>query len=201
MSITGPTWDLKKEVSMDWKSLADKIAHWVLTLSSEPGELAELRRTGLHGAFSVPFLKLMVTVVEPLVPPPKSSDKRERYYRDFAIVARCAVLLARMHEQDASLGRTLAKTGYSEQRLLRLLRAKGEILEHEIGACALWLSRHEGEGHKIDLADIIALVMDEDTKWADDGRLAIARGYFREIEPMASGKKPQEEALGIHPTA
>ena len=182
---------------MDWKSLANEIAHWVLTVSSAPGELAELRRAGLHSAFSVPFLKLMVTVVEPLRPPPSSPELRERYYRDFATIARSAALLASMHDEKGSLGRALAKTGYSEHRLLRLLRTKGDILEHEIGACALWLSRHEEEGVKISLADVIALVLEQDTKHAEDVRLKIAQDYFREIEQMALGKEPGEQASAI----
>jgi hypothetical protein len=179
---------------MDFRSLANKIVDWVLTISSDPGQLAELRRTGFRSIFSVPFLKLMVSVVEPLYPPPKSPEGRERYYRDFATIARSAAVLAVLHNPKASLGTALASTGYSEQRLLRLLRAKGDILEHEIAACSLWLSREGPDVVRIDFKDIVALVIAQEGKLAEQIRLDIAQQYFKEIERASLGKKPQDEA-------
>ncbi len=57
-----------------------------------------------------------------------------------AIIQGIALMAPRAHEKEASPGRVLADTGYSEPRFVRLLRAEGDGLSVETRTVCRWLA-------------------------------------------------------------
>lgn len=123
----------------------------------------------------------------------RSGDRAERA---FAVVLNGMALMApKPHEGgkdpkrrwEHSAGAVLARTGYSEPRFIRLLRADHVTLALEIGAACRWL-RAKGETvNWIGFARfILARLTAPDGETAEDLTHRLSRDYFRALSKSKS---------------
>ena len=155
---------------------------------SGAGTLAGLRRIGDHDELPAAFWHFYLrTVPEPWREP--GGRVVERIDRAWAGIVRAMVEMApRPHSFDRPLGRALAATDYSEDRFVRLLRARDGDLHRELRAAGAWLAR---AGVKANWEQPAHLVLGGisprlDTRHPDGLRHQIARDYFRETSKRQS---------------
>lgn len=155
------------------------------------GDRAALRRLG-HGATpDGPFWRLVACCA------PEAFDD-VRLERALATVVRCMALAVPFHApepgEQRTMGRALAETGFSEDRLRRLLRSDRERLEHELGVVARFVQA-KGPLARFDWTDALWLLLTADT--ADErSRARIARDYYRTLHPATQAAETGAEEAG-----
>ena len=158
---------------------------------SGTGTLAELRRIGDHDELPAAFWHFYLRVVPGSWREP---DGRvvERIDRAWAGLVRAMVEMApRPHSFDRPLGRALAATDYSEDRFVRLLRARGRDLHHELRIAGSWLDRANVKANWEQPAHLLlgGISPRLDTRHPDGLRHEIARDYFREASKRQSANQ------------
>lgn len=99
------------------------------------GPLAALRRIAPGTGLPPDFWRVLMSCV------PDELRMGAQAERAWALIINGIALMApEPHRSNAWPGRVLAETGYSEPRLVRLLRAEGEELFHEARIAGLWLA-------------------------------------------------------------
>ncbi len=160
-------------------SIAEIVGRLVHAMNENlpPGDLAQLRRLDINDPSSPAFYKLMLDMVEPQYDLPAGGEPRDRAERRWAAVFRAVARMAGLHRPNRGLGEALAASGFSELRLVRLLKARGEPLFDEIRTCTQYLS---SKSESCDLTDIARLILILEPNRAEHHRRSIARSYFRQ---------------------
>ncbi|MGB5948198.1 MAG: type I-E CRISPR-associated protein Cse2/CasB [Parvibaculum sp.] len=159
-------------------TLATTIGRLTARLSGErndPGELAALRRL-VTGEKNAVFWRVLTNEV-----PDEFASGRIEEDLWAALLASFALLAPLGNGRGETIGGALATTGYSEPRLLRLLRADRERIADEVTAAARWLSAH---GRSCDWLELARFVFSRiQSTEGSDHRTArkIARDYFTAI--------------------
>jgi CRISPR system Cascade subunit CasB len=95
------------------------------------------------------------------------------------IVAGIAIMSRNPHNPRQPVGSVLAESGYSENRLERLLAAKEDMLHVFVLRTARFLAAH---GEAVNWNDFARLVLSQDLESSDVARHAIARDYYRHLK-------------------
>jgi CRISPR system Cascade subunit CasB len=140
------------------------------------GDVAELRRLDPRDPASPAFFKLMLSMVEPSLDLPPDGPTRDAVERRWAAVFQTTATLAGLHQPQRRLGDALAAAGYSELRLVRLLRAQPEMLPREVRTCSHFLA---AKAEPSNLAELARLLVTTDPDKSGSLRRGIARAYYR----------------------
>ncbi len=161
-----------KAPGQELKTTIGRLAARLAGAYIDPGEIAALRRLA-GGEKNAAFWRVLTREVPEDL---SSGEVREDAWA--ALLAAFALLAPLGSGRDEPVGRVLAETGYSEPRLLRLLRADQERVGNEIVAAARWLAAHGRSCNWLELARFALWWTSSDK--GSDRRSArkIARDYF-----------------------
>lgn len=140
--------------------------------SVSSGDRAELRRISPDRPFTPALWKLLLDMGQHEAP---RWIRQERWERRWATLLMGLAFCAELHDYDRRLGSALAEAGYSELRLVRLLRAEGEQLETHIRRLAQYLHSKQQAANWGEVANLLFYQSGET---AEKVRLGIARSYF-----------------------
>jgi CRISPR system Cascade subunit CasB len=103
------------------------------------------------------------------------------------LVAGIALMHPSPHQSDLPAGQVLAKAGYAESRLERLLAAEDETLETLLLRAARFLA---AKGAPLNWTDFARLLLaGRDSGQREAARLRIARDFYRELDLNDKDKK------------
>lgn len=156
-------------------SVVGRVAHAIDRVLPS-GDVAQLRRLDARNPSSPAFYRLMLSTVEPNLDLRSDGPARDSADRRWAAVFQAAATLSGLHQINRRLGDALRAAGYSELRLVRLLRAQGDTLFKEIRTCAYFLS---AKAEACNLADLARLLIVTDAENSESLRREIARAYYR----------------------
>ncbi len=142
---------------------------------ADPGEIAALRRAGAGTSSPVFWRVLMADVPEELRKGHAGESLWAGLFTAFAVLAPLG------SGRGEALGKALAETGYSELRLVRLLRADSAAMAGELATAARWLV---AKGRAADWRDFAEFALSRLDLGADSDHPAarhIARTYFRAV--------------------
>lgn len=142
------------------------IQHIATSPSLGKGDIASLRRMDVDAGYPAVYWKIKTQLV-----PDVSDDiiTRMRLAEGFKVAA----ILRDLHG-ESPLGIVLAETGYSEMRLSRLLRVRGQILFNEVQAAARFL---KSKGRKVRVDQLADLILVPSEKLKQD----IASSYYLKV--------------------
>lgn len=147
-----------------------------------PGELAQLRRLRPEAPDQPAFWRILSEWISPGTFLPQDVE-----YRWAITLTGLARLASIGHDRTRPLGTALAQAGYSEGRLMRLLRTDGPRFADLVRqACAFLASR----GNPVDWGSLAAFVLTTDPEKAEDFRRRVARDYYRELYRNDKGRNP-----------
>ncbi len=150
--------------------------------NADLGERAELRRLARGGTNQAFWRVLMTEVPEELTAGKASEDLWA------ALLAAFALLAPLGSGRQEKLGKALGETGYSEPRLLRLLRAEAGDIRDELVTAAQWLVAHGRAADWLDLANFVFSRRDREAGSDHPAARRIARDYFTAVSRI-EGKK------------
>ena len=133
-----------------------------------PGERAELRRLDVAHPHSPAFWKVMSIWVE-------SSQTPESETRWAIVLSGFARMGLQLNKRGVRLGQALYNAGYSESRLLKLLRAKGPTFADTVRRLCSFLA---AKAEPVDWVDLARFILTADEQKADEVRRHIARDYY-----------------------
>lgn len=140
-----------------------------------PGDLAELRRISPSDPGCPAFWRILGQEVEPAGLLPKGEARRLEAERHWATILASMALMVGLHQIGRKPGEALAQAGFSELRLTRFLRARGEGLEDALLGIARFLA---SKGESVDWAPLAELIRYQDQTHGELIRRAIARDYY-----------------------
>lgn len=165
--------------------LRDTVAKLAAFLHSDAGHrsAAELRRLPPAQPDQPAFFRIATGWLEPagLLPAEHDGNARLAAESAWGTILRAMAHLVGLHSAAASLGRGLAEAGFSEPRLLRLLRSSDDTLSALVRVSAHQLA---ATGTRIDQAELAWLVC-SDTSSAEareSARRRIATDFYRHLE-------------------
>ncbi len=160
------------------------VGSWIAIVENEldPGGVADLRRLDPDRPSSPTFWRL--------VAPIDHAGDRQENERRWAVVLRTLAQLRGLHHPGAYVGRKLAQSEIHERRLLRLLRARGESLAHELRTIGHLLA---AKSVRLDVAGLAMLVFSDGKSWGEDVRRCVARDFYR-AKTMKTRAKAGEKA-------
>ena len=133
-----------------------------------PGERAELRRLDVAHPHSPAFWKIMTAWIGP-------AQTLESETRWAIVLSGFARLGPPLHKRGARLGRALANAGYSELRLLKLLKVKGPTFADAVRRLCGFLA---AKAEPVDWIELARFILTTDEQKADELRRNIARDYY-----------------------
>ena len=151
-----------------------RVAHAIDRILS-PGDVAELRHLAPSDPFAPAFFKLMASIVDPDQKLSAEGRTRDIIEHRWASFFQAAATMRGMHNPARKLGNALASAGYTELRLVRLLRARDNTLFKEIRTCAHFLA---AKAQTCDLTDLAHLLLVTNTEQAESIRRTVARAYY-----------------------
>jgi CRISPR system Cascade subunit CasB len=136
------------------------------------GDLAALRRLDPDRANAPDFWRLLASAV-----PPERIHGPEDERRWALIIHAMALMVPNHHDANARVGRALFEAGYSEQRLGRLLDARGAQFRALVPRLCRQLAH---KAQPLDWRELGRLILaaDRNEEKAETIRLAIARAYY-----------------------
>jgi len=156
-------------------TIAARVIHTVTSVLSS-GDVAELRRLKSSNPFSPAFFKLMMSCVSSTGYNTGTAVAESENDSNWAAFFQVVALTAGLHNRALNLGEALARAGYSELRLFRLLRSQGDTLHKETRTCARFLA---SKGQSCDLTAFARILLTSNPDSASLVRKTIARGYYR----------------------
>lgn len=154
--------------------IANAMAHGAIS----PGDLADLRRVSPESPDRPAFWRILHAWVSPAIPPDQESPWA-------VVLSGLARLAPTGHRRHRRLGEALATAGYSEGRLLKLLRTRTQSPTfHAIvrRTCAFLAAKAE----PIDWAEFATFVLVADADKAEELRRNIARDYYSKANQEAN---------------
>ena len=155
-------------------SLVARIAH-VFEKRFSPGERAELRRMSPEDPGCHAFWHIVAQDLEPSGLLPGGEHARLESERRWAVVLSGMAVMQGLLQTGRKPGHALAEAGFSEQRLVRLLRARRETLEDALHGVARFLA---SKGETVDWGPLAQLILHQDGEYGERVRRAIARDYY-----------------------
>jgi len=160
----------KKRTSDVVQKIAQAMKH---ELSS--GDLASLRRITPDQPYCAPLWRLLIgSIPDSWLEGPDFETKEARW----ACVVMGMSQAPELHNPTVRLGSALAQCGWSELRLIRLLRERDTALFQQVRLVASFLS---SKGQCANWEDIAALVLNQEGDWAGRHRHRVARDYYRQL--------------------
>lgn len=139
-----------------------------------PGDVAALRRLAPDSPWCPAFWRIAAGFLEP-ARQLGGGPNREEAERRWAVILSILAHASSLHTPSKPLGAALAEAGFSEMRLLQLLRAEAASLL----AAALQAARFlAAKGQEADLAQLADLVLSDGKPHADEVRRRVARSYY-----------------------
>lgn len=136
------------------------------------GDLAELRRISPDAPFTPTLWKVLLSLDLAESPHWMNQENWERRWATLMMgMAHCAGL----HDFHIPLGRALFDAGWSELRLVRLLRSKDDALEKEVRRVAQYLA---SKAQPANWTDIARLLFYQSGETGESIRLGTSRSYF-----------------------
>lgn len=155
-------------------SVVARIAH-AFEKRLSPGERAELRRMSPEDPGCPVFWRIMAQDLEPAGLLPGGESARLESERRWAAVLSGMAVMQDLLQTGRRPGHALAEAGFSEQRLVRLLRARRETLEDALQGVARFLA---SKGEAVDWGPLAQLILQQDEERGESIRRAIARDYY-----------------------
>lgn len=142
------------------------------------GDAAELRRMRPSDPSAPAFWKVVVEKLEPAGALPEYASNRAERERRWAVILNGLAHLGELHQPGQRFGASLAQAGYSESRLVRLLRSRGEQLLDEARLATRYLVAHRVQ---TDATRLAWLVLSEGRSDEEEARRGLARDYYRTL--------------------
>lgn len=150
-----------------------------------PGALAELRRDRDRPVPSASFWSLAAR----FVPEGGGGRGRDDWERRWAVIMAGMAAMSGMGGGRRRLADALVEADVSEERVVRLLRARGGMLHDVVRGIVHQLASRGVDVHWNDLADLIL----SDGESQDEAvRRRIARGYYRRLGRLEHGTNTVE---------
>ncbi len=153
----------------------DRLSYRLTDKDVSLGELADLRHLA-RGEKNQAFWRVLTREV-----PDKFSSGKDRENIWAALFAAYALLAPLGNGRGISVGSALADTGYSEPRLLRLLRADKKQILDELVTAARWLAAHGSTADWLEFARFALSRLDENAGSEHYTARKIAHDYFTVI--------------------
>ncbi len=169
------------EQGQNFASLIGRIAHGVDSRYSA-GDVAALRRMSDGQPAPIAFWRIAETELGGVIPEagPASTPLEHRW----RAILTCAAVLKGLHAPNVRLGTGLARAGFSEARLERLLRARGAAVNDSAIATARFLA---SKGQSANLGDLALIILSDGRSDEDSVRRKTARAFFA-LESQTSGE-------------
>jgi CRISPR system Cascade subunit CasB len=171
---------LRPEADNVWKQVGTVIAS-VVALGDSPGDMASLRRMAADQRDSAQFWKIAVGSFARDRLPPQSELRGWGCF--LQALGQLGKLLHRKDQGGLSLGAALASSGYSELRLLKLLRAEDPLLFDEARTAVHFLAQ---KGVSVNALDLGLLLILHDGEKRSETRDRVAFDYYRQQHRAAS---------------
>lgn len=153
-----------------------RLSHRLTDPDANKGELADLRRLAAKNEKNRAFWRVLTKEV-----PEKFSGGQDRENIWASLFAAYALLAPLGNGRGTGLGTALAETGYSEPRLLRLLRSDKDQIHDELITAARWLAAHGRTADWLEIARFAFSRLNEDGDSDHYTARTIARDYFSAI--------------------
>lgn len=157
-------------------AIVHRISAAIASGAISAGDTAELRRLKAEDPAAPAFWKVLAAYVAPNWSFPKAGPALDDTERRWAVILNALAYLPGLDEPRRNLGGALAEAGFSELRLVRLLRASDERLADSIRKAAHYLA---SKAEPANLADLADLVLSEGRDWSEGVRRRIARAYYQ----------------------
>jgi CRISPR type I-E-associated protein CasB/Cse2 len=170
--------DLSAGTALAVREKRDEIAAFADQIAHLPtGERAALRRMYLTGSEAA--IGVVTGLLHRAGAPPATWRGRSAFGR-WHLIAYVAAVLSNTagepaHDPDQALGEVLRKADFSENRLMRLIAAKGPALDDQVRRAAQFLA--QSRAGPADLRTLDRLLSGEPAI-AETARLQIAREYY-----------------------
>jgi CRISPR system Cascade subunit CasB len=153
-----------------------RLAHVLANAHFPRGDLAALRRLDPLLPTGTAYWRLLHEHV------PDAYRRGADLERRWATILQGMAIMAPHHHGPDSPGQALARVGYSEQRLARLLNSRGEAFRLAVPRLCRYLTSRGGQA--VDWTRLGALILAEgrDRERAEQLRLDLARDYFAAID-------------------
>ena len=150
------------------------------------GEKAEIRRAALeylhmdNGTLGLgPLIKLFFRFDLPLPQLQTNNNEQLSISEKWALWIYCAIKAQKLHQDNESLGKSLAEAEYSQMRLLRLLNSNGRSFVKEIISAIHFL---RSKGQDLDLKNLSYLIFSTGIKEAEKARFSVSKDFFSNLE-------------------
>jgi CRISPR system Cascade subunit CasB len=157
----------------DLRTLVNRAAHAIdRTLS--PGDVAALRRLDPENPAALAFFKAAAQLLEGALPahePARTEDELR-----WATILSALAVAKGLQRPGRPLGVALASVGFSELRLTRLLRARGDQVFPAVRGAAQFLA---AKAEPFDALHLALLVLSEGRSGEEKVRRDIARSFFK----------------------
>lgn len=174
---------LEERRGLDANEVVARLAAQLVRL--DPGDLAQLRRMDPQGPGEAAFWRLQAQLGFP------ATTLWQTLVRLMALLTPRGdpSLPKRLHLPDRRLGKALARSGYPEARLLRLMALPAERRSEPLERIARWLAAKD-EGRGVSCTDLYWLLASNDVRNTRDLAASYyAAEYSQDAEPNAD-KEP-----------
>jgi hypothetical protein len=140
------------------------------------GDIAELRRLSLDNSAPPIFWRIVISHLDSSLP--SHGNLRSEMLRRWTTILRSMAELTGLHDAHTPLGRAMAETGVAEMRVLKLLRASGDLLLDAVRAVAHQLGTN---AVVTDQSDLARLVLSDGRSDEQSVRQQIAYDYYAQL--------------------
>jgi len=156
-------------------TIVARLAHMMEDGELGTGDLAGLRRLDADAPAQPAFWKIMAGVVAREGPLSATAEGRWA-----CVLSGMARMAPHHNDRRRPVGRVLAEAGYSETRLMRLLRADWPLLgDHVRRLCGFLASKAE----PLDWLEFASFILSTDPTKSEEARRRIARDYYSSQPP------------------
>ena len=146
------------------------------------GDRAELRRMRIGQTPPPTFWRVLANVGKHFADSGHSSDTFDRDVRRWQrVVKGMAIMSPNHHDPKVAVGSALKEINYSEQRLARLLKSRGQEFESQYLRMVRQLANSRRSLNWYELARIV-FAHGISEEWAEEYRLRIAKNYYYQKE-------------------
>jgi CRISPR system Cascade subunit CasB len=170
----GPIAPVAGAGKVDLRDLVNRIARDI-DQALGTGDVAELRRIRAHDIGQPAFWRIVATHLDPAGALPTGEEARDEAERRWAVILATMAMLRGLHRPGRRLGHALVDAGVTEMRLLRLLRAHGEVLADAVRVTVHQLAQ---PALQVDVSEIARLVLSDGRSDEERVRRRVARDYF-----------------------
>ena len=161
----------KRESSQTLSQIVERVAAAMSRGQIGTGDLAELRRVDMGNTFHPSFWRIMLSYVWP------DDEANMPHAEEWALILSAMARMAPFHyDRGISVGDALARSGFSEGRLMRLLRASGKTFHHTVRRACIYLAAKD---QPVDWRQFATLILTTNAEKGERLRERIAVDYYR----------------------